>query len=207
MMPIPFPESLLEGAPACAACTEPGLLDALARRRSSKLASLMEPGPDRAEIESLLRLGARVPDHGKLAPWRFIVMLGEGRLRAGLRLADLLAQRQAEKDTLEMERARFMRAPAVIGVISTAAPHAKIPEWEQMLSAGALCFSLLLAAHGAGFAGCWLTEWPVYDAEARAALGLAAHERFAGFLYLGRAAAEAVTERARPDSAALTDWF
>lgn len=206
MLPILFPQSPAENAQARAACAEPAFLDVLAQRRSTKVAGLIEPGPDRMQIENLLRLAVRVPDHGKLSPWRFLVLHGDGRLRAGACLANVLAQRLAGEEALAMERARFLRAPVVIGVISTAAPHAKIPEWEQILSAGALCYSLLLTAHGAGFAGCWLTEWPVYDGEARAALGLQPHERFAGFLYLG-SAAETPTERPRPDSAFLTQWF
>lgn len=206
MLPTRFPETLLENAPANAACPQPALLDLLARRRSTKIAQLTGPGPDRAVIEGLLGLAARTPDHGKLAPWRFLALLGEGRARAGACLAEVLAQRQAGDEALAAERQRFLRAPAVIGVISTAAPHAKIPEWEQLLSAGAVCFNLLLAAHGAGYAGCWLTEWPVYDAQARAALGLAAHERIAGFIYLG-SASEVPLERPRPDSRALTSWF
>lgn len=203
LMPVPAPE----GAPASAACISPALLSLLAQRRSTKAMQLAGPGPDKAQIAALLQIGVRVPDHGKLAPWRFVVLLGEGRTRAGALLADLLAQRGgAGEEALAFERARFMRAPAVICVVSTAAPHAKIPEWEQILSAGALCFQILLAAHGAGLAGCWLTEWPAYDGEARSALGLAAHERIAGFLYLGQATEPAI-ERARPDSAALTSWF
>lgn len=207
MQPLLMLNLAPEGALACAACASPALLSILAQRRSTKAMQLMGPGPDRAQIEALLRLGVRIPDHGKLAPWRFVVLLEEGRARAGALLAGLLAQRgEANEDSLAFERARFMRAPAVICVVSTAALHAKIPEWEQVLSAGALCFQILLAAHGSGFAGCWLTEWPAYDEEARAFLGLAPEERIAGFLYLGQASEPAI-ERARPDSAALTTWF
>lgn len=207
MQPILMLNPVPEGAPANAACNAPALLDLLARRRSTKAFQLTGPGPDTAQIAALLQIGVRIPDHGKLAPWRFVVLLGEGRARAGALLADLLTQRGgAGEEAVAFERARFLRAPAVICVVSTAMPHPKIPQWEQVLSAGALCFQILLAAHGAGFAGCWLTEWPAYDEEARAALGLAAHERIAGFLYLGKAAEPAI-ERARPDSTALTTWF
>ena len=207
MQPILMPNPVAEGAPANAACNAPALLDLLARRRSTKAFQLTGSGPNSTQIAALLQIGVRIPDHGKLAPWRFVVLLGEGRARAGALLADILIKRGgAGEEAVAFERARFLRAPAVICVVSTAAPHAKIPQWEQILSAGALCFHILLAAHGAGFAGCWLTEWPVYDEEARAAFGLAAHERIAGFLYLGEATEPAI-ERTRPDSTALTTWF
>ncbi|MBU6372605.1 MAG: nitroreductase [Alphaproteobacteria bacterium] len=175
----------------------------LARRRSTKALLIAEPGPDRAQLDTLLRLAARVPDHGKLGPWRFLVLEGDGRVRAGAAIADALG---ADAPDPAFERARFLRAPVVVTVISTAAPHPKIPEWEQVLSAGAACFALVTAAHAMGFAGCWLTETPTYDARARAALGLADHERIAGFIYLGTATAPP-TERARPEAASRTSWF
>lgn len=202
-----LPEPPQEGAHASAAWPLPEMLALLTRRRSTKVMHLAGPGPDRVQIEAMLRLAARIPDHGKLAPWRFLALLGEGRARAGESLAGLLAQRDANSQEAQaIERGRFLRAPVVIGVISRATPHPKIPEWEQVLSAGAVCFQLLLTAHGMGFAGCWLTEWPAYDADARAALGLESHERIAGFLYLG-SATEGAIERARPDSATLTTWL
>lgn len=175
----------------------------LARRRSTKALMIAEPGPDRAQIETLLRLSARVPDHGKLGPWRFLVIAGDARARAGDAIAQALG---ADAPDPAFEKARFLRAPVVVAVISTAAPHPKIPEWEQVLSAGAACFALVTAAHAMGYAGCWLTETPTYDARARAALGLAEHERVAGFVYLGTATAPA-SERARPDAASRTSWF
>src|SRR5690606_623306 len=94
---------------------------------------------------------------------------------------------------MDVARRLFLRSPACVLVVSTAAPHAKIPEWEQQLSSGAVCFALLMASHALGYAGCWITEWPAYDARARAALGLAEHERIAGFIHLGTAR-EAPTE-------------
>lgn len=180
----------------------------LARRRSTPIALMGEPGPSEAEIDALIRLAARAPDHGKLGPWRFLVLAGEGRDRAGALMADLIAARdpRADEARLAGERARFARAPVVITVISTAAPHAKIPEWEQLLSAGAVSYQLVLAAHAMGYAGAWLTEWPAYDAQAREALGLAPHERVAGFVYLGTAKGE-VMERFRPDIAPRVSRF
>lgn len=174
----------------------------LARRRSTKVIHLASPGPSGAEIDALLRLAARVPDHGKLGPWRFVVIEGDGRARAG----DALASVAADAPSAEIARNTFLRAPLCVMVVSTAAPHAKIPEWEQQLSAGAVCFGLLLAADAMGYGGCWLTGWPCYDARARSALGLAEHERIAGFIHLGTPT-EAPTERVRADWAARVTRF
>jgi nitroreductase len=107
---------------------------------------------------------------------------------------------------LAFARGHFLRAPLCVMVVSTAAPHPKIPEWEQLLSSAAACFSLLLSAHALGYAGCWLTEWPTYDARARAALGLAEHERIAGFIYLG-STREPSVERVRADAASRISRF
>src|SRR5690606_4011008 len=116
------------------------------------------------EIDALIRLAARVPDHGKLGPWRFVVIEGDARARDGEALATVIAGDDGV-DEVRLNAARNLcnRAPAVVMVVSTAAPHAKIPEWEQQLSSGAVCFAMLLAAHAMGYAGCWLTEWPTYD--------------------------------------------
>jgi nitroreductase len=149
-----------------------------------------------------------VPDHGKLGPWRFLVIEGAARERAGEKLAALVKQRSPNVDEaqIKMERERLMRAPVVIAVISTASPHPKIPEWEQVLSAGAASFQLVLAAHTMGYAGAWLTEWPAYDEQGRAALGLAPHERIAGLVYIGTAKADP-QERVRPDVKTRIAWY
>lgn len=201
-----FPRPPAEGAFAAAACPSPETLALLAQRRSTKIAHLGDPGPSREVLRDILSLAVRVPDHGKLAPWRFLVLEGEGRVRAGAALAVIQEADGAGAEAIAAERGRFLRAPSVVAVISRAGPHAKIPPWEQELSAGAVCFALLLGAHAAGFAGCWLTEWPAYDARARAALGLEVAERIAGFIYLG-AAREPAIERARPDLAGLVQTF
>lgn len=198
-MPLPvsaIPSPPAENQPVDAACESAETLKLLARRRSTKIAHLAEPGPSSAEIDALIRLAARIPDHGKLGPWRFVVIDGEARRRAG----EAIARAKAESDPARAEAARnlFLRSPACVMVVSTAGPHAKIPEWEQQLSSGAVCFALLLAAHALGYAGCWITEWPAYDAEARAALVLAPHERVSGFVHLGTAR-EPPTERVRAD--------
>lgn len=202
-----IPPAPREGESAEAARESAETLALLARRRSTKVAHFAEPGPSSAEIDALIRIGARVPDHGKIGPWRFVVMEGDARKRAGDAIASVIAGDEGV-DEMRLDKARglFARAPAVVTVVSTAAPHPKIPEWEQLLSSGAVCFSMLVAAHALGYAACWLTEWPTYDARARAALGLAEHERIAGFIYLGTAR-EPSTERLRADVDARISRF
>lgn len=179
----------------------------LAQRRSTKVMHLAEPGPNRAEIDALIALAARVPDHGKLGPWRFVVIEGDGRARAGDALERVIANDEGVDD-LRREHVRniFNRAPLVVMVVSSVVAHPKVPEWEQQLSSAAACFSLLISAHALGYAGCWLTEWPAYDARARAALGLAEHERIAGFLYLGTASTAPI-ERVRADASSRISRF
>ena len=178
------------------------------RRRSVPPVQLEAPGPDAEQLQTLLTIAARVPDHGKLAPWRFIVFEGEGRLRAGEAIADVYKAQnpQAEEKRLDLERKRLAQAPLVVGIVSRAAPHAKIPEWEQVMSAGAVAMSLTLAAHAMGFATSWLTEWYAYDRAALAALGVAETEKMAGFIHIGRPAA-VIEDRVRPDLATLVTRF
>ena len=170
----------------------------LERRRSAPPAIMTGPGPTKEELTTILTIASRVPDHGKLAPWRFVVFEGQarervGRIALGIRLED-------KPDLDEVARAeelrRFARAPLVVGVVSRAAPHVKIPEWEQVLSAGAVCMNLIVAARALGFSATWLTEWPAYDARFRATIGLAEHEKIAGFIHVGKAVA--VEDRLRP---------
>lgn len=172
----------------------------LARRRSTKIAHIAAPGPSPEQIDALIALSTRVPDHGKLGPWRFVVIDGEARVRAGAALADVIASDDGvDEARLAAARGVFMRAPSCVMVVSSPKPSPKVPEWEQIMSAGAVCFALLLSAHAMGFAGAWITEWPAFDARARKALGLAEHERVAGFVYLGTAR-EPATERVRANS-------
>jgi nitroreductase len=180
----------------------------LKKRRSAPPAHMRGPGPDEAELRTLLELAARVPDHGKLAPWRFIVFEGEGRTRAGEILAEVYARHEpaAEDQRIETERNRFLRAPLVVGVVSRAAPHVKIPLWEQEMSAGAVCMALTIAATSMGFRTAWLTEWCAYDREVLSRFGLAEHEKIAGYIHIGRVEAE-IEDRARPDLDALISRF
>ena len=160
----------------------------LKTRRSVKPMDLVAPGPSADEIDTILAIASRVPDHGKLAPWRFIVFEGAARERAGDVIADVFeaANPQATAEQRAFERNRLARAPLVIAVVSRAAPHVKIPEWEQHLSAGAVCMELVIAANALGYATSWITEWYAYDRNVLERLGLAAHERIAGFIHIGR---------------------
>lgn len=186
----------------------PDALDLLRTRRSSRVIDLVAPGPSAAELDTILTIAARVPDHGKLAPWRFVVFEGEGRARAGAALAQVFAAAHpdAGERRLEDEHNRFARAPLVVAVISRAATHVKIPEWEQLLSGAAVAQNLLLAAMALGYGATWLTEWPAYDAAARAALGLEAHERIIGFIYVGTATQQ-LEDRPRPDLSEVVTRF
>lgn len=170
----------------------------LKRRRSAPPAIMTGPGPTQEELTTILTVASRVPDHGKLAPWRFIVFEGKARERAGrLALGVLLEDRPDLDEAARAEELRrFALAPLVVGVVSRAAPHVKIPEWEQVLSAGAVCMNLIVAARALGFSATWLTGWPAYDARFRAAIGLAEHERIAGFVHIGRSVA--IEDRPRP---------
>jgi nitroreductase len=176
------------------------LIDCLLARRSVPPALLVEPGPDPAQLETLLTIAARVPDHGKLQPWRFIVYAGEARLKASLVVAEAFSARNPDADEVakRKEGSRFSLAPLVIGIVSTATEHVKIPLWEQELSAGACCENLVIAATAMGFRASWLTGWFAYDETVLPALGVRPGERVAGFVHIGTAK-EAVPDRPRPD--------
>ena len=166
----------------------PDALHLLKTRRSVKPIELSGPAPTPAEIDTILGIASRVPDHGKLAPWRFIVFAGDARIAAGEKIAAIFREKHADAtpDQIEFERKRLARAPLVVAVVSRAGPHVKIPEWEQQLSAGASAMNLVNAAHAMGFAASWITEWYAYDRRVLDALGLAANERIAGFVHIGR---------------------
>jgi len=175
-------------------------IELLLKRRSAKPAMLADPGPTSEQLTTILTAATRVPDHKKLEPWRFIVFEGEARAAFGRVLLKACLAEEKETPTagrLEMERMRLLRSPTVIAVISRATPNPAAPEWEQILSCGAACFNLCLAATALGFGTCWITEWYAYSPGVRAALKLAANERIAGFVYIGTAK-ERQPERERP---------
>jgi len=184
----------------------PSTLDLLLTRRSGSAKAMTGPGPGKKQLADILKAGARAPDHGKLFPWRFIVFEGKARERAG----DIIAQAakaDGERDKqVEEERARFLRAPLVIGVISSARELHKIPVWEQELSAGAVCQNILIAATALGFVANWLTEWYAFHPAVKHGLGLKAGERVAGFIYIGTSSIE-LEERPRPEMDAIVTRF
>lgn len=183
------------------------LIDYLAVRRSTPAFQMCEPGPDKAEIEAILRLGSRVPDHGKLAPWRFVVYRGAERVSIGEALLQMALQAKPDlsEEMIKVELARFTRAPVVIAVVSTAGPHFKVPEWEQIMSAGALCLNLSMAANAHGYAANWLTEWFAYDERAHPLLGIRPGEKVAGFIHIGSTTFPN-TERPRPELSDTVTW-
>lgn len=184
------------------------MLDFLKTRRSVKPMLMEGDAPDAAEIATILGIASRTPDHGKLAPWRFIVIEGEARLRAGDMLAAIYKadHPDADAETLAFERRRLARAPLAIGVVSRASAHPKIPEWEQTLSVGAACMNLTLAANALGYGTNWLTEWYSYDRRALDGFGLSPQERMAGFIHIGRSSAP-VQDRERPALADIVTRF
>jgi nitroreductase len=183
-------------------------IEILKRRRSVPPPMMTGPAPSADELATILTVASRVPDHGKLAPWRFLVFAGRARGRASrlaleIRLADSPDLDEAARAE---ETRRFTRAPLVVAVVSRAAPHHKIPEWEQVLSAGAVCMNMIVAARALGFSATWLSEWMAYDGRFRAAIGLAEHERVAGFIHIGRTTA-AIEDRPRPALAQIVTNF
>lgn len=179
-------------------------LAALDARRSVPSRLLGAPGPTHDQLLRMLASAVRVPDHGKLVPWRFLRIEGDTRLRLG----DLLAERARALDpdapdaAVEKDRQRFSFAPTIVAVIAHVTPGHKVPEIEQLLSGGAVCFALLQAAQALGFGAQWLTGWGAYDDHVRARLGIGEHERILGFVHIGTAREDA-PERLRPDPATL----
>lgn len=183
-------------------------LDHLLSRRSVSANALTEPGPDAGQLGQILTAASRVPDHKKLVPWRFIVFEGAAREAFGQVIAQACRAEEDEPSTfrLDTEAKRFLRAPVVIAVISRVIQTPAVPEWEQVLSAGAVCQNLMLAATALGFGAQWITEWYAFSPGVRNALHLSENERVAGFIYIGTAK-ERPEERDRPALADIvTTW-
>lgn len=178
------------------------ILSTLKTRRSTAIKALSAPGPTAAQMEEILTAAARVPDHGKLAPWWFVVFDGNSRAAFGkvLREAYKIEEPEAADAKLDLEAEKFLRAPMVVAVISRI-KESKIPQWEQFLSAGACCYNLCLAANAAGYGSNWVTGWPTFNEKVRGALGCDGRDNIAGFIYLGTQS-EKPEERERP---ALSD--
>ncbi|MBL0373012.1 nitroreductase [Rhizobium sp. KVB221] len=187
--------------------TDAALINYLSTRRSMPAFQMRGPGPSSTEIEVMLKLASRVPDHGKLAPWRFIVYRGNERERISLELSAIAKAKNPalSEEMIKVEETRFSRAPVVIAVVSTAAPNVKIPEWEQLMSAGAVCLNLLMAANAHGYVSNWLTEWMAFDERAYPILGVKQTEKIAGFIHIGSTDFP-VVERPRPELADIVTW-
>lgn len=187
----------------------PAVTDFLLQRRSN-MAKLMEgPGPDADTLSTILTIAARVPDHRKLSPWRFIIFEGKARSSLGAHIGAVFGEQNPDLplDRTVFESARLMRAPTVVAVISSPKTCVRgTPEWEQVLSAGAVCYNMVIGAQSLGFGAQWLTEWFSYDPTITGKMGLTAEEKVAGFIYMGQASAPS-RERVRPSVADITSHY
>ena len=185
----------------------PAVLDYLLKRRSAPVDRLSSPGPVAAQLRLILQAAARVPDHGRAVPWHFVIFAGAAREEAGQFIAESYkaVNPDATQENIEREATRFMHAPIVIGVIARAR-KGKHPLWEQILSAGAACMNLSLAANASGFGAAWLTQWYAYNDQFKKAIGLDARDHIAGFIHIGTLQG-AVEERDRPDLDAITTFW
>lgn len=186
----------------------PALRDYLLTRRSVGQAFLAEPAPQGDELTTLLTIATRVPDHGKLAPWRLVLFSGDARAAAGEKLAELAQRKRPDLDaaSLDIERRQFLPAPLVIGILSAPKAHPKVPEFEQLISAGNVAFNLVHGAYALGYAAQWVTRWYAFDPEAAALLGAREGENFVGFVHIGTPTA-VIEDRPRPDLAEIvTEW-
>ncbi|MEP9374164.1 nitroreductase [Mesorhizobium sp. KR1-2] len=176
------------------------IIEFMLARSSAPIPELREPAPSDAEIETMITIASRVPDHGRLEPWRFILYRGEARHRIGEQLAALAEQREGPltEGRRNQELARFSRAPLVIGVVSSPKENIKIPQWEMFLSGGAAAMNLIVAANGLGYKTNWITNWYSDVEDGRRILGLAPHERVVGFVHIGSFEGS-VPERPRPE--------
>ena len=196
------PPALGEPLPAATPCVE--ARDRLRRRRSASAQLLTAPGPSRSELEDILTLGARTPDHGKLFPWRFVVLGPRTRAEIAERLAVMAEQNNLPAKSIAV-LAKLANPPVTVLVVSTPIKEHSVPVWEQELSAGAVCMNLEHAADSYGYAASWITDWYAYEPAALALFGVGPGEKIAGFIHLG-SAAEPPLERPRPDLTKHAEW-
>jgi len=184
------------------------LVKYLMTRRSVPGEFLLDPGPSMDELEQIISIGLRVPDHGKLNPWRLVVISGDNRIKAGEKLAQiaLVNNPDIEQDALNLERQRFLPAPVTIGVLSSPQPHAKVPEFEQILSAGAVALNLVHGANAFGYGTHWVTRWYAYDGAAATMLGARQGEKFVAFVHIG-SAAKRLEDKPKPDVKSLVSQW
>lgn len=189
--------------------TNSDLLDFLENRRSNLVKLMDGPGPAREELDRMLAIAARVPDHRKLAPWRFIVIEGEARDKIGAHIGSKFKEDNPDlpEDRVEFEKERLKRAPTVVAVISSPKDCPRgTPKWEQQLSSAVVCYNLCLAAQAHAFGAQWLTEWIAYDRDILKVIGVATHEMVAGYVYIGTAL-ESSKERPRPNLDGITHYW
>jgi nitroreductase len=185
------------------------LVDALLNRRSTMVKDIdAEIGPTGDELLDILKVASRVPDHGKINPWRFVKFSGDARRKIGIKMADIYKAKHPEMDDnhYATESARFERAHTILVLISSPIPHPKAPEFEQLMSAGGLGFAINLAANAFGYAATWLTEWAAFDDDIKPLFNMSENEKIIGFFFIGKPKT-APTERERPDVyELLTEW-
>lgn len=181
------------------------VLTFLKTRKSASAKAMAGPGPDVAQLRDILSIAVRVPDHGKLNPWRFVVFESEARAGVGALFAKRFAELHPDypAENIAFQKGLFARAPVVVAVVSTAAEHAKIPVWEQLMSSAAVCFNLVVAAQAHGFDAQWQSDWVAYDEGAKAAMGISPQEKVSGLIYIGTSTVP-LEDRPRPDASALT---
>ncbi len=181
-------------------------LNLLLHRRSVKAKAMTEPGPDHTQLREILKAAIRVPDHGKLNPWRFIVLAGQDREKLGALISKgLKAEGKVSAKICEKMAGYATQGPVLIIAVSSPVKHRAIPHFEQLLSMGAACQNLLIASHSLGFVGQWLTGWAATSPTVKAGLDLKSHEKIAGFLFLGSQGCEP-SERPRPNFDDVVQW-
>lgn len=186
--------------------SNPQTLNLLMKRRSVKAKAMTDPGPDRAQLSEILQAAIRVPDHGKLSPWRFIVLTGEDRNKLGALISQgLQSEGDVSQKVCEKMAGYATQGPVLIIAVSSPVEHRAIPPFEQQLSMGAACQTLLIAAHALGFVGQWLTGWAATSPTVKDGLDIKSHEKIAGFIFLGSQACEP-SERPRPNFDDIVQW-
>jgi len=187
-------------APLALPHRNPALIDYLQQRRSAPAQALAAPGPSDADLQTILTIGLRTPDHGKLFPWRLVVLTPDTRAALGHSLSPL-ADDQPDPNKARAVLAKLTSPPVTVMVVSTPIRDHKVPVWEQELSAGALAMNLSHAAFAHGFSASWITDWYAYDPRALSLFGIGENERIAGFIHIGTLESPPM-ERPRPDAAA-----
>ena len=187
--------------------TDNPTIELLLARRSLVVSKMTDPGPNADELETILRCATRVPDHGKLTPWRIQVVQGEARRALGRVWGDIFKRNnpEATAEKIEFEYNRPCRAPLML-MISTKIESQRIPAWEQILSGAAVCQNALIAATALGYHAQWLSEWPNYDEDVKATMDLTKGDYFLGFIYIGTAS-EPPAERTRPQLEHVVTWY